>query len=137
MGSRCTLSLVFALVLITVFSSVFVSKCLPQSSEKSEAQAEATSFVFFVYLRSIDWSARAFDVYVDVRFSASPYNLSYPIAPYVQNRYQSASLDIHDQAGISLFSTMQQGPPYYFGGNVTTSFQLAGPTQLYPLTVTR
>jgi hypothetical protein len=132
MGSRCTLSLVFALVLITVFSSGFVSKCLPQSSEKSEAQPEATSFIFWVYLRNIDWSTRTFNVYVDVHFSATPYNLSYPIAPYVQNRYQSASLDMHDRAGISLFSIMQQGPPYYFEGNATTSFQLAGPTQLYP-----
>lgn len=131
MGLRYILSLVFALVLITVFSLGFVSSCLSQSTEKSEAQAEDTSFNFFAILRSIDWSAHVFDAYIEIHIDASPYNLSYPIGPYVQHWYESASLSIHDRAGIPLFST-RPGPPYYFRGNVTTSFQLAGPTQLYP-----
>lgn len=133
MGLTYTPLLVFALVLIAVFSLGFVSTCLSQSTEKSEAQTESTSFVFAVYLKSIDWNARTFNTYTEIYVGASPYNLSYPITPSVQNRYESASFAIHDMAGIPLFSAVgSAGPPYYFKGNATTSFQLAGPTQLYP-----
>lgn len=124
MRSRNDLFLVFAFVLVTVFCLGFVPK--------SVAQEEGTNFHFFVYLRSVDWNARSFDAYVAVRFVQSPYNLSYPIAPSVQQIYQIEGLDIRGGANFLLFSTSGPGPPYNLEGNVTTSFQLAGPTQFYP-----
>jgi hypothetical protein len=134
MGLRYILSVVFALVLITVFSLGFVSSCLSQSTEEPEAQAEGTSFRFSVQLTRIDWSARAFNAYVEIYVNASPYNLSDPLSPFLQYWYEGASY-VSKQSGerIPLFSSMMDsGPPYHFEGNVTTSFQLVGPTQLYP-----
>lgn len=134
MGLRYILSVVLALVLITVFSLGFVSSCLSQSTEKSEAQTEGTSFRFSVYLTRIDWSARAFDAYVEIYVSASPYNLSDPLMPFLQYWYEGASY-VSKQSGerIPLLSSMTgySGPNNYVG-NVTTGFQLVGPTQLYP-----
>jgi len=134
MGLRYILSVVLALVLITVFSLGFVSSCLSQSTEKSEAQTEGTSFRFSVYLTRIDWSARAFDAYVEIYVSASPYNLSDPLMPFLQYWYEGASY-VSKQSGerIPLFSSMTGYPgPNNYVGNVTTGFQLVGPTQLYP-----
>jgi hypothetical protein len=134
MGLRYILSVVFALVLITVFSLGFVSSCLSQSTEKSEAQTGGTSFRFTVWLTRIDWNARAFDAYVEIYVSASPYNLSDPLCPFLQQWFEGASY-ISKQSGapIPLSSGMMaSGPPYSFLGNVTTSFQLVGPKQVYP-----
>jgi hypothetical protein len=130
MGLRYALSVVFALVLITVFSLGFVSSCLSQSTEKSEAQTDGTSFRFTVRLTRIDWNARAFDAYVEIFVSASPYNLSDPLCPFLQQWFEGASY-VSKESGvpIRLFSSETPG---YFLGNVTTSFQLVGPTQLYP-----
>jgi len=122
MRSRNGLFLVFAFVFVTVFCLGFVPK--------SVSQGEGTNFHFSVYLRSVDWNTRSFDAYVTVRFVQSPYSLSHPM-PSVQNTYQSEGLDIHNAAGFLLFST-SGGPPYNLEGNVTTDFQLAGPTQFYP-----
>jgi len=136
MGLRYTLSVVFALVLITVFSLGFVSSCLSQSTEKSEAQTEGTSFRFSVYLTRIDWSVRAFDAYVEIYVSACPYNLSHPLMPHLQYWFEGASHSaraLQGGAPIPLFSSMTGYPgPNNYVGNVTTSFQLVGPTQLYP-----
>jgi len=137
MGLRYTLSVVFALVLITVFSSGFVSNCLSQSTEKSEVQTEGTSFRFSVWLTRIDWSARAFDAYVEIYVSACPYNLTDPLlprAPFLQQWYEGASIGpIYGGVQIPLFSSMMGFPgPNNYAGNVTTGFQLVGPTQLYP-----
>jgi hypothetical protein len=133
MSLRYILSVVFALVLITVFSLGFVSSCLSQSTEKSEAQAEGTSFRFSVYLMRIDWSARTFDAYVEIYVSASPYNLSDPLMPFLQQWFEGARYSKQGGAPIPLFSSMTGYPgPNNYVGNVTTSFQLVGPTQLYP-----
>lgn len=134
MNLRYGLSVVFVLALIVLCFSCFVSTCLSQSAEKSEAQLESTSLRFVVSLKSIDWSTHELYIYAEIHVDASPYNLSDPLVPFFQPWYGGA-LYTSKQSGaaIPLYSPlMGPGPPYYFVGNVTTSFQLVGPTQFYP-----
>jgi hypothetical protein len=117
-----------------VSSLGFVSSCLSQSTEESKAQTEDTVFRFSIYLTRLDWNARAFDAYVDIYVQASPYNLTDPLPPFLQQWREGASY-VSKQSGapIPLFSSMMgaSGPDNY-AGNVTTGFELVGPTQLYP-----
>jgi hypothetical protein len=134
MSLRYKLSVVLVLILVVLCFLGFVSTCLSQPAEKSEAQTEGTAFRFSVHLKSIDWSAREFDVYVEIDVDASPYNLSYPLVPFFQPWYEGAFY-VSKQSGTAIplsSSGIGPGPPYSFRGNVTTGFPLTGPTQLYP-----
>ena len=131
MGLKYRLPLAFALALIMAFSLGFVSSCLSQSTEKSEAQAEGASFHFHVWLRRIDWSERTFDTYIEVNINDFPYYLKDLDRCYVQNWCESSSFPMYDRAPINL-SSSATGPPYWFEGNTTTNFHFAGPAQLYP-----
>jgi len=133
MSLRYGLSVVFVVVLIVLCFLGFVLTCLSQSAEKSEAQLESTSLRFVVSLKSIDWSTHELYIYAEIHVDASPYNLSDPLVPFFQPWYGALYISKQSGAAIPLYSPlMGPGPPYYFIGNVTTSFQLAGPTQFYP-----
>lgn len=123
---------VFVLVMLCFLG--FASTYLSQSAEKSEAQLESTSFRFIVSFESIDWSTLNSYVYAEVVVDGSPYNLSNPLPPFFQPWFEGALYTSKASgAAIPLFSSkMGSGPVYYSRGNVTTSFKIVGPTQLYP-----
>jgi len=90
------------------------------------AQEEGTHYYFNISLNSINWNARSIEAYVALDFFQSPYNTSYDsIVPIVMDQYGGANIPLFSYAN-------PETPPYNLGGNVTTSFELVGPTQLYP-----
>jgi len=96
-----------------------------QSKEEKPPMPE-TNFQFQVTLRRIDWGERAFNTYIEVYFNNFPYNLN-------EEPYNLRHREVWIDGAKIQVNSFASGPPYWLRGNVTTTFNLRGPPEYYPL----